>query len=104
MSLDIIVFKRAWNMNILSVRREISKYYKGVKKKHAGWRYGEKEMLKCPAGGSISGNNYHGEKPGNIYGMCVYIHDTYAHIYITYINACIICIHRYIYIHIYALF
>ena len=58
-------------------------------------------MLKCPAGGSISGNNYHGEKPGNIYGMFVYIHDTYAHIYIPYINTCIICIYRYIYIYTY---
>lgn len=100
-------------MNILSVKREISNYYKGVKKKNMLDEDMEKKKYSnAPASGSINGNNYYGEKPSNIYRMCVCIYMIHAHTYImyinmyifiyTYINTCIMCI--YLYIHIYALF
>ena len=83
-------------MNILSVKREISKYYKGVKKKKnmLDEDMQKKKYSNAPASGSINRNNYYGEKLGNIYRMCVYIHDTCTHIYNVY---------KYIYIYIYVM-
>ena len=96
-------------MNILSVKIEISKYYKGVKKKKTmlDEDMEKKKYSNAPASGSINGNNYYGEKLANIYRMLVCIHDTCIHIYnvykyiYTYINTCIICIYLYIYIYVY---